>query len=48
MMGGFEREKIRVLSGISIGGSLARACFNLVRCAALEMLEHGSFAYAAE
>lgn len=33
---------------ISIGGSLARACFGLVRRAAADMLEHGSFDYAQQ
>lgn len=33
---------------ISIGGSLARACFGRVRRAAAEMLEHGSFDYAQQ
>ncbi len=33
---------------ISIGGSLARACFGLVRRAAREMLEQGSFDYAQQ
>jgi 2-methylisocitrate lyase-like PEP mutase family enzyme len=33
---------------VSIGGSLARATFGLVRRAAREMLEHGTFSYAAE
>ena len=33
---------------ISIGGSLARATFGLVRRAALEMLEQGSFNFASE
>jgi 2-methylisocitrate lyase-like PEP mutase family enzyme len=31
---------------ISIGGSLARAALELVRCAAREMREHGSFSFA--
>jgi 2-methylisocitrate lyase-like PEP mutase family enzyme len=31
---------------ISIGGSLARAALELVRCAAREMREHGSFTFA--
>ena len=33
---------------ISIGGSLARATFGLVRRAAREILDHGTFGYAAE
>ena len=33
---------------ISIGGSLARATFGLVRAAASEMLDHGSFGYASQ
>ncbi|MGB0848899.1 MAG: isocitrate lyase/PEP mutase family protein [Thiolinea sp.] len=33
---------------ISIGGSLARATFGLVRRAAQEMLEHGTFSYASQ
>ena len=33
---------------ISIGGSLARAAFGLVRRAAREILDHGTFGYAAE
>ena len=33
---------------ISIGGSLARATFGLIRRAASEMLEHGTFEFAAE
>ena len=33
---------------ISIGGSLARATFGLVRRAAREILDHGSFGYAGE
>jgi 2-methylisocitrate lyase-like PEP mutase family enzyme len=33
---------------ISIGGSLARATFGLVRRAATEMLEQGSFGFASE
>jgi 2-methylisocitrate lyase-like PEP mutase family enzyme len=33
---------------ISIGGSLARATFGLVRRAAQEMLEQGTFNYAIE
>jgi len=33
---------------ISIGGSLARAALGLVRSAAREMLDHGSFAFADE
>jgi len=33
---------------ISIGGSLARACLGLVRRAAEEMQQHGSFAYASQ
>ncbi|EMO89416.1 hypothetical protein LEP1GSC024_1204 [Leptospira noguchii str. 2001034031] len=31
---------------ISIGGSLARACFYLIRQAALEMLSRGTFNFA--
>jgi len=34
--------------GIWIGGSLARATFGLVRRAAAEMLEQGSFGFASE
>ena len=33
---------------ISIGGSMARATFGLVRRAAREILDHGTFGYAAE
>ena len=33
---------------VSIGGSLARATFGLVRQAAREILDHGTFGYAAE
>ena len=33
---------------ISIGGSLARASLGLVRRAAEEMQQHGSFAYASQ
>ncbi|MBX2884397.1 MAG: isocitrate lyase/phosphoenolpyruvate mutase family protein [Granulosicoccus sp.] len=33
---------------ISIGGSLARATFGLIRTAAREMLDHGTFGYASQ
>ena len=33
---------------VSIGGSLARATFGLVRRAAAEIRDHGTFGYAAE
>ncbi|WP_245915605.1 isocitrate lyase/phosphoenolpyruvate mutase family protein [Leptospira johnsonii] len=41
-------EQLRSLGvrRISIGGSLARACFHLIRQAALEIMNSGTFTYA--
>ena len=46
-MGVNELEDLGV-KRVSIGGSLARATFGLIRRAATEIREHGTFNYAKE